>query len=225
MGSILIKKFENEFFNIGGKMIQARVISGYNDAENALLYKPLNNNVLDYLNQHINSALVATKNIATGFANTVTDLYNKFNSDQAILRSKLALNSAGVHLDQNTIHYVRYEQLHAANLAMQRYILAQPELGELHRQDMCYGYQDTFMPLEPGKFGKDTIEYARAMDGVVEFDSDDVAYINTYSIYDTDTHGSDLDIIDQMSILRSWDNVSRMIANKVDPSDPISGEL
>ena len=133
-------------------MIQARVISGTSDVENALLYKPLDNNVLDYLHQNIDAAIGATKNLAIGFKNTVTDLYNRFNSDESIMRTKLALNSAGIHLDQNTIHYLKYEQLHAANLMMQRYILAQPELGELHRKEMCYGYQDTFMPLETGRF-------------------------------------------------------------------------
>ena len=206
-------------------MIQAAVIRGDGNVENALLYRPLENNVLNYLNQHINAAITATNTLSQSFINGVQGLFNKFNSDQARMQTKLAMNSAGHHIDQNMIHYVKYEQLHAANLAMQRYILAHPELGELHRKEMCYGYQDTFMALEPNKFGKDTIEYARAMNGVVQFDQDGKGYVETYSLYDTDTHGEDIDIIDQISILRSWDNVSRMIANKVDPSDPISGEL
>lgn len=206
-------------------MIQAAVIRGGSSVEDSLLYRPLENNVLNYLNQHIDTAIQATRNLSQTFIDGVHSLYNKFNSDQARLQSKLAMNYAGQHIDQNMIHYVKYEQLHAANLMMQRYILAHPQLGELHSQDMCYGYQDTFIPLEPGKYGKDTIEYSRVMDGVIQFEEDGKSFIETYSIYDNDTHGDDIDIIDQISILRSWDNVSRMIANKIDPSDPISGEL
>ena len=206
-------------------MIQARVING-SDAESALLYKPLDVGVLNYLNEHINTAITATKNMANSFVDTVHSMYNRFNSDQAIMRTKLALNAAGIHLDQNTVHYLKYEQLHAANLAMQRYILAHPELGELHRQEMCYGYQDTFLPLEPNKFGKDTIEYGRVMDGVLQFEEESgIGYTESYSMFDTDTHGNELDLVDQVAILRSWDNVSRMLANKLDPTDPISGEL
>lgn len=205
-------------FNIG-------IVRGGDLAADALIYRPPDNNLVNYLASNLQKANELVGSYSNAFINTMTNVYNRFASDSARLYQKLVLQDANGHLDQNIVSVVRYEHLHMANLAMQRYILAEPTLNEYYRKGMCYGYQDTCTMYEDNKFGKDCVEYRRVMDGMLEFDNEDEGVVITYSQNDTEMYPDDLDPIDKFNIMKTWDNVARMIVEGIDPSDPLLGEL
>lgn len=205
-------------FNIG-------IVRGGDLAADALIYRPPDANLVNYLTANLQRAGELVGSYSNTFINTMTDVYNRFASDTARLYQKLVLQDASGHLNQDMVSVVRYEHLHMANLAMQRYILAEPSLNSLYQKGMCYGYQDTCVMYEENKYGEDCVEYRRVMDGSLIFDDDDEGSVITYSQNDTEMYKEDLDTIDQFNIMKTWENVARMVAEGIDPSDPLLGEL
>ncbi len=203
-------------------MFRVNVIRGGDVAANALIYRPPDNALLEYLNNSINSAIEHTSSLSDRFVSTVRGMYDKFNSSAAIAASKALLYNAGMHFNQDTIYPVSYDNLSTANLAMQRYIMAQPLMSNLYKKNMCYGFQNTYLNMEPETYGKDRLEYQRVMDGVLQHDKNGDAYIMHYS---NDDYVDELHVFDKLSVLDTWNNVARMIANGYDPSDPEQGDL
>jgi len=202
-------------------MIRVNVVNGGDIAANALIYRPPDNRLLSFLNDNISKAVEYTSNAASGFANTVVNMYNKFNSSESLNAAKLMLYNAGTHLNQDIIYPVMYDNLGNANLIMQRYIISEPQMNNLYTRNMCYGYQDTYVDIDKGSVGKDRLDYQNVMDGVLQHDNDGNGYFNYYSNSD-DTI---LHKFDKLAILETWDNVALMISNGLDPSDPDNNEL
>lgn len=205
-------------------MFKVNVIEGGNGMAEALIYKPPPPNVVQYLQENLNHVISGAKTLGTRFVDTVKEMYNSVHSDEARQKAKMLLYQAGNHLSQNIIIPVPYERLHLANQTMQGYILVHPEVSELYRKKVCYGYHDTYVPLEPNCYGEDTSLYHQVMDGVMQWDSNGEAYTKTVS-QDDEFIGGDLHYMDQLSILRTWDQVTLMLANGLDPTDPSLEEI
>lgn len=205
-------------FNIG-------IVRGGDLAADALIYKPPDNNLVNYLANNIQRASELVGSYSNTFINTMTDVYNRFASDTARLYQRLVVQNASGHLNQDIVGVVRYEHLHMANLAMQRYILAEPTLNKYYQKGMCYGYQDTCTMYEEDKYGEDCVEYRRVMSGSLTFDDNGEGVVTTYTQNDTEMYPDELDTIEQFSIMKTWENVARMVAEGIDPSDPLLGEL
>ena len=202
-------------------MFIPKVIHGGSVAANALLYNEPDNRLKEYISNNIAMAMDATRSIGTGFINTVESMYNKFNNSEIVNAAKMILYNAGTHLSQDSIHYVRYENVHNANLIMQKYILANPTIYNLYQNNMCHGYADTYID----SYSKNTpveerIEYQQVMDGLLQFDKNDEGYVNHYS-HEED----DLCLMDKISISDTWDAALRRIAEGIDPTDPDLNDL
>lgn len=208
-------------------MFRVNVINGNDMAMNALVYKQPDLNVLEYVTNNLNKVVDKVNEYGQAFVDMAVNAYNKFNSDHALNYNKLVLQSAGVHLDPNTIYYVPVENLGLANNIMQRYIIAQPEMNTLYKKEMCYGYQDSYVVLEEGMYGKDNIEYRRVMDGVLEFEDTEEGegYVTYYVQDDEDIYPEELSRLDKISILDTWNSVDISIGKGIDPTDPDKGKL
>jgi len=193
-------------------------IRGGNNALNAMLYKQPDNRVINYLQDHIQSAMMSTANAGSQFMSTMQDLYHKFNNSDIINAGKALLFKTGSHMNQTVIYPVAYDNFNNANLIMQRYIMANPDVDKLHQRNMCYGFQDTYINPSP-YHGKESMEYMQVMDGVLQFDSSGEGFTEHYSYYHSD-EDSELDIYDKISVLDTWDNLHRLIAEGIDPTSP-----
>lgn len=202
-------------------MIPCDVVGGGEYGANALLYKPLSQQTLSYLNDRLNSTLDRMKDIGGLFTQSVRSLYDKYNSREAIQRAKMVLHGAGVHLAQDIIYPVSYDQYHNINLLMQRYVISQPDVNDMYVRNLCYGFEDTFEDPEPGTYGEDRYDYQRVMSGVLQFEENGDGYFKFYSNDDTE---SELDNLDKISVLDSWDTALRLIAEGKDPTR-LDGEL
>lgn len=200
--------------------MQINVINGGSTAAAALLYRQPTEQVMSYINAGLNRLMEYGNVLSEGFKTAVNNVYNQYWSDGALEASKWVLNTIG-GTQQDIITVVPYETFNNANLLMQRYIIAQPQLNELYQSNMCHGFQDTYFNIEPETFGKERYEYQRVMDGVLQFDTEGEGYINYYSNSDS----TELDFVDKLSILDTWDTVSRLLAEGKDPSDPTLAKL
>lgn len=205
-------------------MIAVNVLRGGDDMANALIYKPLSQATMDYLGNHLSNTLSSIRNVSDRFVSTVRNMYDRFNGQEAINRAKMALYSAGIHFNQDMIYPVRYENYRDMNLMMQRYVMSQPDVSELYRKNKCYGFSDTFIDPEPNTYGEDRFDYQRVMDGVVQFRTGEngEAFIKHYSNSDDQDK---LSILDKLSVIETWDTVSRLIADGLDPTDPNLNEI
>jgi hypothetical protein len=199
-------------------------ISGGETAFNALLYKQPDSNLLNYLQNNIQSAIAATSHLGERFVSTVQNMYNRFNDSSIINASKALLFKSGSHMNQTVIYPVAYDGFSTANLMMQRYIMANPTVDKLYQRNMCYGFQDTYINNNPYT-GTESVEYMQTMDGVLQFDSSDEGYTQYHSYYHSDENNTELDIYDKLSVLDTWDNLQRLIAKGIDPTDPDGGSL
>jgi hypothetical protein len=197
--------------------MQVRTIQGDTSTLAAILYPPPDNSLLEYLNNNIQYAVDKLGDISSGFIDNVTNIYNRYNSASVLQAGKQLLYSTGIHLNQNVIIPVAYNDLPNANIMMQSYILEQPRLRELYNKNMVDGYSDTYLDPEPDVTDGYRTKYTRTMDGVLQFEEEDeqLGYVKYYS---DDEVSPDLDIYDKISILDTWHNVALAIAADVDPT-------
>ncbi len=198
-----------------------KTIHGGGAGFNALIYQPPDERLLNYFNTNIQRVANVVGDISTQFVDTTRALYDKFNSSSVIAASKALIYGVGDHTNQNMIYPLGYENVGNANIAMQQYVMAHPEVSSLHEDNMCDGYESMYFNQEPEVFGKDRMDYQRVMDGVVQYDEDGMGYVMRY----TNTDDTTLDTFDQFAILDTWRQVERLIAEGIDPTDPERGDL
>ena len=202
-------------------MIPINMIHGTSELERAILCRPPSRQLADYLQNNFSSAMERIRSTSSTFINKVNDLYHRYTSDEAIARAKDALYDSGAYLHDDVITRTNYHDLNNTTLANQRYIMASPEIGRLHRRNMVHGFQDTFKDFEEGIYGEDRTDYKRVMDGIMQFDEEGNAFYNKYYFVD-ETGDMDLTDNEKYSILESWKQVSYYLAQGIDPTDPDS---
>jgi len=191
-------------------------------AFNALVYKPPEPRFLDYLQNNVARAGEVLGNVGRSFVEQTTNLYDSVNNSAFVNSARAMLMNMGTHLSQDVIHRVDRNNMHEANLTMQQYIMANPNMNKLHQKNMAYGFQETYYDMEPGVYGEERLDFQRVMDGIVRVDKkDEYTYVNHYSNSDD----VELNQFEQLTILDTWDEVNSMIAMGIDPSDPLQDEL
>lgn len=201
--------------------MRVNVIDGGYQGASSLIYKPPTQDVLDYFTTNMSRIADTVGRYSTGFVQGVKELWHRYNSDEALTRSKLTLHQAGAAIGEDLIYPVRESELHNANLIMQQYIMSCPEVDRLYQKDKCDGYSNTYVDPEPGVYGTERILYRNVMDGILQHDQEGQGYIMHYSHEDNNK----LNIIDKMSILDTWDKVAMRIASGYDPTDVDEGTL
>lgn len=203
-------------------MIPINMIDGSRELEEALLYRPPSRQLATYLQDNFSSAMENIRSKSSAFMNRISDLYHRYTSDEAIIRAKDVLHNSSTYLHDDIITRTNYHDLNNTTLATQRYIMASPEIGKLHKRNMIHGYQDTFKDFEDGVYGEDRTDYMRVMDGILQFDEETgEAYYNKYYFVD-ETGDMELTDNEKYSIIESWKQVSYYLAQGIDPTDPDS---
>lgn len=200
--------------------MQVKVVEGGDLAARALLYKQPTEQIMNYVNAGLNKLKEYGNTLSEGFKNAINTVYNQYWSDGVLDATNWLINNIG-STKQDVIYPVQYETFNTANLLMQRYIMAYPELNILAKRNMCNGFQDTYFNIEPETYGEERYEYQRVMDGILQYDKDEVPYVKYYSNSDN----VELTLPEKLSVLETWNNVARLIAEGKDPSDPLLNDL
>lgn len=122
------------------------------------------------------------------------------------------------------------EELRSAEVIMQRYVLAQPDLRKLYNQQRIDGYSDTYVDVDRGCIGNNHYDYLRVMDGIAVFKEDDESdapeWVVTEVSLDEDRDTRRLMYEEQMFIIeKTWNAVTKAIASGDDPTDIFGGKI
>ena len=198
--------------------MQVKVIKGGRDAFNALLYSQPDPEFSNYLQQNLENVLNQTNGASQFLINNTQAMYNMVHSDEAIMRSKELLYQANGAMSDTAITSLKQEQIRFANPVMQRYIMANPKVGMLAKDDMCHGFHETFFDEEPGLYGSERKDYRRVMNGVLKPDGTTTTY------FDIEPE-EDLTYFEKLCILETWQVVENMIDCGFDPTNRLGGRL
>jgi len=198
--------------------MQARVIQGGQAGFDAMFYGTPSEELRSYLSNTINTASQKLGDGWSSFIDTAKGVYSQFNSNAAINASKALMMSLERHTNTDVILRYTEDTVFNATPTMQQYIMVQPELFELDRQQMCSAYDGMYYNIDPEvEDVKEHVRYKEVMDGMLQFEEDSgEGYYISYG----DSEMEDLHFMDKISILDTWDAVANLIAEDIDPSSP-----
>lgn len=204
--------------------MKVNLISGGSDAFNAMLYTPPSQDKIQHYMNNVNNVVNTLGGLGTDFVNNVRSIYDKFTNNEVISAAKSIIHKTGMHNDEYTILPYTYDNIHTANLGMQQYIIAYPKVNKLYKDDMCYGFQDSYFNTEPNVYGTDRLDYRRVVDDMLQFESDEdsLGYVMHYSSSDD---ADELGIVDKVAVIKTWEAVATLISENIDPTDPDRGML
>lgn len=177
------------------------------------------------------------QNQLTNFSNTLTDIgrsfveqsreiFEKINDSNAVRLAKAAVRMAkGMFHPNMIIPLETVEDLRAAQPMMQRYIMAETTLRSQYHKQLVDGFSETYADVDPGLVGDKHYDWRRVMDGVVVDTTDSEGEDSWVAVqYYDELRGDDreLDMVEKVSILHTWEAVRAALFAERDPSDPFS---
>lgn len=159
------------------------------------------------------------------FVDTAYESFHQFASSEALERAKAIVEQ----YTGDTLHHISclntLAQLQTAPINMQRWIMANPYIREQYHANRLDGYSDSYVDDAPGMIGDNHYDYRRVMDGVFVFNEDlEDKEDWSFSTYYEDIHNYDtdeLDLTEQLQILRTWEALEHFVRNTDDdPTDP-----
>ena len=152
-------------------------------------------------------------------------IFERFNGDEAIRRAKAAIRTIQHAFQPDIIRPLRdIGALQQAPYAMQRWIMASPDVREWYHQQRCDGYSNAYVDMEPGSVGEQHRDYRMVMNGIAqEHPEADWVIYNYFEHEDDDVK---LTLGEQVDILSAWDLVRSMLKlGKEDPTSPYCDKL
>ena len=197
---------------------------------NAMFFPEVSQETRSWVSQQFSDGLQALGEQGRAFVNRAVDLSRQYFTSQAnsIARSLTRqITSLG---DDNMIHvYDTVEQVQRANRVSQRYFMANPRLRSLYHRQLCDGYSDSYVDLEPGRIGEDHYDYRRMTEGlVVDVQGETEDDYRWYArMHPEDLHEGDrrLDHEERHMLARGCELIEMCLDAKVDPSDIFGGRL
>lgn len=194
-----------------------------------LIYPEQNPMNQSYIYNQVHAVSETLNDIGRKFIESSKEIYTKINDSELIRKAKAAIRSAiGISKINEFSYYDTLNQIREAPPFMQNYIMANPVIRELHNNQMCDGYSDTYDDVFKGTIGDGHYHYRRVMDGVVQETEDEEGKHNWVAkLYFEDllANDRDLDIEEKSKILGTWDIMNMFIKAGEDPTNPNGGSL
>lgn len=192
----------------------------------------------DYLlfpEQHHNNATYVQRQFEQ-FSNTLTDAGRRFmenakqvyqqviESDAANLARLAIRNAKALFQGNHILPLLDIDTLQTASPLMQRYIMAQPDIRALYHNNLCNGYSDTYVDMQPDKVGETHYDYRRVMQHMVQ-DTEDGWFVKSWA-EDLVEGDRELGFDEKACVLQTWDIVKMFVqAQASDPTNPWGGTL
>lgn len=159
------------------------------------------------------------------FISAATDMYNQYNSSEALRRVEAAVRKVSHVFQTNTIRSIwEIGDFQQAPIIMQRYILAEPTVRQMYLDQRCDGYSNTYVNVHGNDIKDDHYDYRRVMDGIVQDYVDDDGVTDwTASFYIEDLIEGDrkLSVEEQCCIIDTWEAIRYTIScGEDDPTSP-----
>jgi hypothetical protein len=199
---------------------------GATDAFNAMLYRDTNPETASFLQNQIEAARNLFTNAGQAFVDRAHQAFHHYNSSEALRFARKAVAAVQGAFEVPRIQeYTTLSQIQNASLLMQRWMMANPTVREMYFKQRCDGYSDTYVDMEPARFGDEHYDYRRVMNGIVEFEADG-GWKTTQFFEDLREGDRELILEEQVAITSSWTVMNVLMAmGKDDPTSPVGGKL
>lgn len=111
---------------------------------------------------------------------------------------------------------------------MIRWQMANPNVRELYHQDLCAGYGDKYVDLDPNVSGEYHPDYRVVMHGIEQTDDDGNLFWESFdeTFDNPELSVNQLDHLDRVHVLMSWQQTDYYLSQqKEDPTSQYSGML
>lgn len=210
--------------------MQVNVIRGSSPSLfNAMLFPETTVETKEWLSEQWNRDTSMLTDLGRQFMNTATDYWNKLYDPNIQRRVRAAARSVGGMFHPNMIIDLdTISAIQGAKPVMQRYIMAEPGLRKIFHRQLCDGYSDSYVDLEPGKVGMAHYDYRRVMNNIVVpmvHEDGTEGWKVTHIVEDLREGDRELEPDEQFSILYAWEMAKMAMEAKIDPSDIFNGSL
>lgn len=185
----------------------------------------LDQNTMGWLGERANTLRANVSNHATNFFNQAVNLYQTISTSDAIQAMRNLVAKKDNSWEVNSIYAAtNTEQLQTANLVMQRYIMAEPNLRDLYLNNLTEGYGDTYVNNHGDSIGVNHYDYRRVMDGMLVVNDDSMQFSTFYE--DIPEGDRELTLHEKVDILKTWNAVNIALSeNEMDPTSPVGNLL
>ncbi len=171
-----------------------------------LLYGNKNHMVANYVSAQL-------QNMGTVFNEFGSKMYANLQNSYNFLTDKLAqynimsqLSTQGANIANNQYESLySFSALQTANITMQRWVMAHPEVKKLYLDQNLDGYSETYKNVFGNTVGEADYNYRRVMDNVL-VDTEDGFVVRTYN-EDLIPGDVELDRYEKLTILNTYDAI------------------
>lgn len=146
-----------------------QVISGGPDVFRAIAFQEHHPATLEYLRQQVQYAGSVLTDLGRAAYTKAVELYDQFNSSEALERARSLVRSTKLMFQPNTIRYLSTtEQFQNATEIMQRYLMTDPLVRELAQDQRIEGYAETYTDAYADWSTDWHPDQMRVMDGIIQ---------------------------------------------------------
>lgn len=170
------------------------------------------------LGNYLQNQLHRFKDMAVGAGNRIYDSVQQSfqNVATSLERFQLRreLNEHGVtQVDNYFEPLTSLEKLKTANVTMQRWVMAHPEVKQLYLDQNCVGYEGSYTNISGDGVGENDYDYRLATNGIV-FGTEDGGYEVTDYFEPLLPGDRDLDFEEQLCILDTHEFITALMEHK-----------
>ena len=168
-----------------------------------VLYGDKSNIVSNYIQQQLQSLPTVFNDFGQRVYNTLMTSYQFINDKLAQYGIKNKINKSGLKvIDDYIEELTSFNALQNANLVMQRWVMAHPEVRRDYLKQNIEGYSETYKNVFGNEVGEKDYNYRLVMDGVIQ-DQDDSWIVKHYNM-DLMPGDRELDHYEKVKILSTW---------------------
>ena len=202
---------------------KARYLEGGDAVIEAMIAPVQHPDNQEYFKREAASVMNNVNTYGEQFVTNVTNMYNAYNHSGFYQEVQQLARQTQTIITPTSIYPIyNNEQLPLVEGHMRRYIMAQPDLRQLHNTQSCNSYDGEYVDLFPNTTKFDHYDYRRVMTGMLYKDKDTWNISTVTESLDGDR---ELEFWEKSAILETWKTVKRCIADDLDPSDLLLSEL
>lgn len=168
-----------------------------------VLYGDKSNIVSNYIQQQLQSLPTVFNDFGQRVYNTLMTSYQFINDKLTQYGIKNKINKSGLKvIDDYIEELTSFNALQNANLVMQRWVMAHPEVRRDYLEQNIEGYSETYKNVFGNEVGEKDYNYRLVMDGVIQ-DQDDSWIVKHYNM-DLMPGDRELDHYEKVKILSTW---------------------
>lgn len=156
-----------------------------------------------------------------GFLERSKRVYEKYNGEEALAKTRAAIRSMKGMRNNNIIRYMDgLEDLRSTGICMQRYLMADPVIRRIFVLQRCDGYSASYKDVHPGDIGKSHYDYRRATNSIFIKTTDEQGnevYEHTQWFENLIEGDRELDFEEKVIIQDAW-QLQRMFAHAMTDS-------